>query len=95
MTISEIVLAGVDAGNYKLTANTANTKASISQENITGVAAIAAGSKIYETTTKATVNNAGATFDGMFNGDDLTSAPLRHRLPTRTWAAARPLPPAA
>ncbi|KAB8042756.1 YDG domain-containing protein [Janthinobacterium aquaticum] len=71
VTISDIVLAGADAGNYSLSASTASTKASISQASITGVTGILAGSKVYDTSTKATVSNAGATFAGMVNGDAL------------------------
>ena len=72
VTISGIALGGADAGNYTLSADTASAKASISQALITGVTGIAAGSKVYDASTRATVNNAGATFAGMLDGDALT-----------------------
>ena len=72
VTISGIALGGADAGNYTLSADTASTKASISQALITGVTGIAAGSKTYDASTRASVSNAGATFAGMLDGDALT-----------------------
>ena len=41
------------------------------RQAITGVSGFAAGTRVYDATTTATVSNAGATFAGMFNGDSL------------------------
>ncbi|WP_312440426.1 YDG domain-containing protein [Janthinobacterium sp.] len=59
------------ASNY-MVSNPTDVKADIARANITGVTGFAADTRVYNTTTTATVSNAGATFAGMFNGDVLT-----------------------
>ncbi|OBV40089.1 YDG domain-containing protein [Janthinobacterium psychrotolerans] len=58
------------ASNY-MVSNPINVKADIAKADITGVTGIAVAGKTYDTTTTATVTNAGATFAGLFNGDAL------------------------
>ena len=72
VTASGLTLGGTDAGNYQLTAVNGSGTGTITQAQVTGVSGIAAGSKVYDAGTTATVSNAGATFAGMFNGDVLT-----------------------
>ncbi|OYO25475.1 YDG domain-containing protein, partial [Janthinobacterium sp. PC23-8] len=72
VTASGLTLGGTDAGNYQLTAVNGSGTGIITKAQVTGVSAIAAGSKTYDAGTTATVSNAGATFAGMFNGDVLT-----------------------
>ncbi|WP_226939030.1 YDG domain-containing protein [Janthinobacterium sp. FT14W] len=72
VSISGIVLGGLDAGNYNLTGTTASSTADISKANITGVAGIVAGNKVYDGSAAASLNTAGATFAGMVGGDSLT-----------------------
>ncbi|WP_193317461.1 YDG domain-containing protein [Janthinobacterium violaceinigrum] len=72
VSISGIVLGGLDAGNYNLTGTTASSAADISKANITGVAGIVAGNKVYDGSAAASLNTAGATFAGMVGGDSLT-----------------------
>ena len=56
-----------------MSANTASTKASISQKDITGVTGIAAGNKVYDGTRAATLDTSGATFEGMVADDKLSA----------------------
>ena len=72
VTASGLTLGGTDAANYNLTANSGSGSGTITQAQVTGVSGIAAGSKVYDASTSATVSNAGATFAGMVNGDVLT-----------------------
>ena len=72
VNVSGITLGGADAGNYSLASNTARGTGNIAQALITGVSGIAAGSRVYDASTKASVNGAGATFAGMLDGDALT-----------------------
>jgi hypothetical protein len=59
--------SGTDAGNYAIT-NQATTTASISQAALT-VTGITASDKTYNASTAATVNTAGANYNGLFAGD--------------------------
>ena len=72
VNVEGIVLGGTDAGNYTLVSNTATGTGDIGKANIGGISNIVAGDKVYDTTTKASVSGAGATFAGMVNGDVLT-----------------------
>ena len=71
VNVSGIALGGADAGNYTLASNTASGTGDIAKAAITGVSGFAAGTRVYDATTTATVSNAGATFAGMVNGDSL------------------------
>ncbi|WP_076571599.1 YDG domain-containing protein [Janthinobacterium sp. TND4EL3] len=71
VNVSGIALGGADAGNYSLASNTATGTGDIAKASITGVSGFAAGTRVYDATTTATVSNAGATFAGMVNGDSL------------------------
>ncbi|WP_426056732.1 YDG domain-containing protein [Janthinobacterium sp. PSPC2-1] len=71
VNVSGIALGGADAGNYTLASNTASGTGDIAKATITGVSGFAAGTRVYDATTTATVSNAGATFAGMLNGDSL------------------------
>ncbi|OHV98798.1 hypothetical protein AKG95_06305, partial [Janthinobacterium lividum] len=72
VNVSGIGLGGADAGNYTLASNTATGTGDIAKATITGVTGFAAGTRVYDATTTATVSNAGATFAGMVNGDSLS-----------------------
>src|SRR5262249_41210944 len=70
VTVSGISISGTDAANYA--ANTVtNTIASITAKGLT-VAGISANSKIYDATTTATLNTAGASLSGVLSGDDVS-----------------------
>ncbi|QDG71056.1 YDG domain-containing protein [Janthinobacterium tructae] len=71
VNVEGIALGGADAGNYTLASNTASGMGDIAKASITGVSGFAAGTRVYDATTTATVSNAGATFAGMVNGDSL------------------------
>lgn len=74
VTISSIVLGGIDADNYDLPLVAPTTTASISKANILNITGLTANSKTYDGTTAATINISGANFTGEFSGDDLTVA---------------------
>jgi filamentous hemagglutinin family protein len=59
--------SGADTGNYAITGQ-ATTTASISQASLT-VSGITAGDKTYDAGTSATVNTAGASYNGLFARD--------------------------
>ncbi|WP_411877756.1 YDG domain-containing protein [Polaromonas sp. YR568] len=63
---------GADAGNYTITGQ-ASTTASISQAALT-VSGITAGDKTYNASDAATVNTAGAAYNGLFAGDVVSVA---------------------
>ncbi len=71
VSISDITLSGVDAGNYVLADTTATTTANITPATINFVDAILAASRAYDGTTDAQLDASGARFDGMVAGDDL------------------------
>ncbi|WP_411879805.1 YDG domain-containing protein [Polaromonas sp. YR568] len=62
--------SGADLGNYSITGQ-ATTTASITPKGLT-VSGVTAGNKVYDGSTAATVNTAGATYSGLIGGDDLT-----------------------
>jgi filamentous hemagglutinin family protein len=64
--------AGTDLGNYTIT-DQASTTANITPKAIT-VSGLTASNKVYDGTTAATVNHAGAVFTGQISGDLLTAA---------------------
>ncbi|MFZ4876640.1 beta strand repeat-containing protein [Janthinobacterium sp. Mn2066] len=72
VNISGLALGGADAGNYNLTNTTASSTADISKASITGVSGLVAGNKVYDGSTAASLNTAGASFAGMVGGDNLT-----------------------
>ncbi|MBB5369149.1 MULTISPECIES: YDG domain-containing protein [unclassified Janthinobacterium] len=72
VNISGLALGGADAGNYNLTNTTASSTADISKASITGVNGLVAGNKVYDGSTAASLNTAGASFAGMVGGDNLT-----------------------
>ncbi|AYM75696.1 filamentous hemagglutinin N-terminal domain-containing protein [Janthinobacterium agaricidamnosum] len=74
VNISGMVLGGTDAGNYDFTNATASSTANISQATISGVSGIVAGNKVYDGSTAASLDAAGATFAGMIGGDSLSVA---------------------
>ncbi len=67
--VSGLTLAGADAGNYTLTPPTTTA-------NITGMAltvtGITANNKVYDGTTTASLNLAGAALQGVLGGDRVT-----------------------
>jgi hypothetical protein len=73
VTISGISISGTDAANYSLASTSAATTANITAKAVT-LSGITASNKVYDTTTAATVNTAGATFAGKVAGDTLTVA---------------------
>ncbi|SFU51919.1 filamentous hemagglutinin family N-terminal domain-containing protein [Polaromonas sp. YR568] len=64
--------SGADAGNYAITGQAATT-ASISQATLT-ISGITAGDKTYNASDAATVNTAGASYNGLFAGDVVSVA---------------------
>ncbi|WP_411883172.1 YDG domain-containing protein [Polaromonas sp. YR568] len=64
--------SGADAGNYTITGQ-ATTTASISQAALT-ISGITAGDKTYNASDAATVNTAGAAYNGLFAGDVVSVA---------------------
>ena len=74
VTLSSIVLGGVDAGNYDVPLIAPTTTASISKANIFNITGITANSKTYDSNTTATLNLGSANFNGEFAGDELTVA---------------------
>ncbi|OYO30624.1 YDG domain-containing protein, partial [Janthinobacterium sp. PC23-8] len=73
VAVNGITLGGADAGNYTLANNTASTTADISRAAINAVTGITANSKVYDGTTNAMVNTAGAAFAGIVAGDSLNA----------------------
>jgi hypothetical protein len=61
---------GADLSNYSITGQ-ATTTASITPKGLT-VSGVTADNKVYDGSTAATVNTAGATYSGLIGGDDLT-----------------------
>ena len=71
VAITGISLAGTDAGNYTLGTGNATAVADISKATISDVAGITARNKVYDATTAASINTAGATLVGAVAGDAL------------------------
>lgn len=70
VTATGLGLYGTDAGNY-LVNTTATTTADIFRASISAVSGIIADNKIYDATTIASLNTAGANFIGVIAGDSL------------------------
>ncbi|HEV3009086.1 MAG TPA: YDG domain-containing protein [Burkholderiales bacterium] len=68
-----LALTGADAGNY-VVSDLSGATASIAPATVAGVSGIAANSKIFDGTTRATLDSAAAGFTGMFAGDALAVA---------------------
>ena len=89
--ISGIALGGTDAGNYTLASSTASATADIAKASISAVSGITAGNKVYDGTTNASLNLAGAAFTGQVAGDALTLAtPVTGAFSDKNAAMARP-----
>ena len=73
VAITGIALGGADAGNYRLSSTTATAKADIAQKALT-VSGITAGNKVYDGSTAASLNTAGASFNGIVLTDQLTAS---------------------
>jgi hypothetical protein len=71
VTIEGVVLTGTDANKYQLASDTIDTTATITQAGLT-VTGITADNKVYDGTTNATLNTAGATLNGVFGLDAVT-----------------------
>ena len=72
VTITGLSLSGTDAANYTFGASTTSATADISKAVITGVAGIAANSKVYDGATSATVDMAKANLAGAVSGDKVS-----------------------
>ncbi|WP_300760132.1 YDG domain-containing protein, partial [Janthinobacterium sp.] len=72
VTVSNITLGGTDAGNYILANNASSGTADIGKATISSVSGITAGNRVYDGTDSASLNTAGATFNGIFGNDQLT-----------------------
>ena len=70
VTLSGTTYGGADAGNYTFT-DQASTTADITAKGVT-VSGLTAANKVYDGTTAATINHAGAVFTGQISGDVLT-----------------------
>jgi len=74
VSVTGITIAGTDAGNYTLTATTANdSTVDITPKAIT-VSGITAADKVYDGNNIASVDGGSVAFDGMIANDDLSLA---------------------
>jgi hypothetical protein len=71
VTATGLSLTGVDAGKYVLSSTSASTTANITAATLT-VSGITATNKVYDRTTTATLNVAGAALVGVVSGDAVT-----------------------
>jgi hypothetical protein len=71
INVSSLTIGGADAGNYALSNFTATASANITPAALT-VSGITASNKIYDATTAATLNFAGAKLATIFAGDIVT-----------------------
>jgi hypothetical protein len=69
VTVSGLVITGAQSSNYTLTPPT--TTANITPATLS-VSGVTANSKVYDGTTAATLNTAGAALQGVFSGDAVT-----------------------
>ena len=74
VSVSGIVLGGVDAGNYNLLDTTATATADITKADISAITGITANDKSYDGNKSATLNVASAGFTGIIGSDVLTVA---------------------
>jgi phosphotransferase system IIA component len=75
VTVSGLTISGPQAGDYTLTqpTTTANiTPATLNVTGNSGVTGITASDKVYDATTKATLNTTNAVLQGVLNGDTVT-----------------------
>ena len=72
VNISNIALAGADAGNYALQSTTATTTANIAKATLTGITGITASNKTYDGNATATLVTGSAVLAGKIGGDNLT-----------------------
>jgi hypothetical protein len=72
VTVSGLTISGSQAGNYTLTQPTVAANITPAPLTVTGVTA---KDKVYDATTKATLNTAGATLVGVLPGDTVTLNP--------------------
>ena len=66
VTVSSLTLSGTDAGNYTLSVPLLSASITPAPLTVTGVTA---ANKVYDGTTSATINTAGATLHGVLAGD--------------------------
>lgn len=71
VTISGIALGGNDAGNYKLSSDSATATADITAKAVT-VSGITASNKVYDGNTSATIETSGAAISDIVSGDNVT-----------------------
>jgi hypothetical protein len=69
VTVSGLVITGAQSGNYTLTPPT--TTANITPATLS-VSGVTANDKVYDGTTAAALNTAGAALQGVFSGDAVT-----------------------
>ncbi|WP_409026784.1 YDG domain-containing protein [Janthinobacterium sp. SUN098] len=74
VAVSGITLGGADADNYNLASTVASGTASITPASISAISGIVAANKVYDGGTAASLNLAGASFNGMVAGDVLSLA---------------------
>ena len=74
VTLTGLSLSGDAANNYELGSSTLTTTADISKAPISDVSGITANDKVYDGNTTATLNTSSASFNGMFQYDNLTVA---------------------
>ncbi len=67
--VSGLSLTGADAGNYSLTEPTTTANITARALDVTGITAM---SKVYDSTTTATINTSGATLEGVVPGETVT-----------------------
>ncbi|MCM2308406.1 MAG: YDG domain-containing protein, partial [Sulfuritalea sp.] len=91
VAISGISLVGADAGNYTLADTTAATTADITSAPISAVTGITAASRVYDATTTATLDTAGAAFSGRFGSDDLAVATASGAFADKHVGTAKPV----
>ena len=76
VNVSNIALAGADAGNYNLTSTTAASGTANITKKAIAVSGITASDKVYDGLTTSTTDGSGVTFSGLMGGDTLTLTSL-------------------
>ncbi len=69
VTVSDLALAGADAGNYTLTEPSTTADITAATLTLTG---LTAANKTYDGTTAATLDTSGVVLEGVVPGDDVT-----------------------
>lgn len=73
VTFSGLTLDGTDAGNYRLSTTASfESTAKITAKPIKVTSGVVADNKVYDSTTTATINIAGAQFDSVISGDTVS-----------------------